>query len=146
MRERARFLKVPGLALKIFGWPHSCPFRKRSVPFFDPLLKSFLFSKKERKSQPRVEPGPRTQTFRILISPYYYITTPTYQNSEKLSTYTSNLAFLTVTSITGDPSAFHNLVTYIQLGLQLRSFQEYSKMYYFPYCNLIQGIYYTHHD
>ena len=34
----------------------------------------------------------------------------------------------------------------LTVGLQYRSFPDYSKMCYLPYCSLIQGIYYIHHD
>ena len=70
------------------------------------LLKVFLLLRKKIATQGR------TQTFCILISlPYHsdYTTTPTRQNTGELSTYTSKLSFLTVTSITGDPSPFHNI-------------------------------------
>ena len=56
-----------------------------------------------------VQPEPRTRTFRIPISlPYHYSTTTTAKGPKNSSTYTSKLSFLTVTSITGDPSPFRN--------------------------------------
>ena len=55
-------------------------FPKRSLPclihlnHFLPVIKSVSI-KKKKESQPRVRPGPRTRTFRILISlPYQYTT------------------------------------------------------------------------
>ena len=45
-----------------------------------------------------------------------YTATPTSQNTGELSTYTSKLSFLTVTSITGDSSPFHNISRKFNLG------------------------------
>ena len=50
---------------------------------FDLLWTVFLYQR-ERKSQPKVKPGPQTRTICILISlPYHYTTTPIRQNAEK---------------------------------------------------------------
>ena len=93
---------------------HSCPFRKRSLPFlikttrkfFYLLLRVFLLKRKKIA----IKPGPRAQTFCILNSLPYLTTLPNQlaKIPKKLSTYTSKLSFRTVTSITGDPSPFHN--------------------------------------
>ena len=51
---------------------HSWPFRERSPPFLRQLENVWTVIEsvpsKERKSQPSVKPGPRTGTFRTLIS------------------------------------------------------------------------------
>ena len=75
----------------------SCPFRKQSLPFSRNFIGIFL-----NDSKSDLEPGPRT-----CASPLTTIPKPT-KIPKNLSTYTSKLSFLTVTSVTGDPSPFQN--------------------------------------
>ena len=88
-------------------------------------------------SQPRVERGPR-----ILISLFdHYTTTPTHNTPKNLSTnLTSKLSFLTVTSITGDPSTFHNFFsTWASTSFFLKDYSKHTR--YLAYCNFIQETY-----
>ena len=65
---------------------------------------------------------------------------------KKFSTYTSKLSFITVTSITGDPSPFHNFKPKFNLGLNF-AISMTIKNRNICLINLIQGIYSDiHHD
>ena len=84
---------------------------------FDLLLRVILL--KERRSQPaRVKPGREPGSFVCSYLPFS--TLPLHYH-------------------TYPPT---ELIHQFQLGLQSSSFCDYSKTYYFPYCNLILGIYY----
>ena len=65
---------------------------------------------------------------------------------KKFSTYTSKLSFITVTSITGDPSPFHNFKPKFNLGFNF-VISMTIKNRNICLINLIQGIYSViHHD
>ena len=53
---------------------------------------------------------------------------------------------LTATSMTGDPSPFHNFQSKFNLSFNVFLSKTIQKTYYFLYFNLIQGIYHIYHD
>ena len=69
-----------------------------------------MFLWKRKKIATLVQTRPLTRTLRILISLPYHYTTPTdpAKIPKNLSKHTNKLSFLSVTSITGDPSPFVN--------------------------------------
>ena len=100
----SRFSCVATVVLFVSGRCHF--YIKTTRKFFYLLLRVFLLKRKKIA----IKPGPRAQTFCILNSLPYLTTLPNQlaKIPKKLSTYTSKLSFRTVTSITGDPSPFHN--------------------------------------
>ena len=75
---------------------------------------------------------------KIKVKGYHRTTTPTRQKLK--------LSFSTDTSITVDPSLFHNLYGNFKLGFKVVLSETIQKRIICLICNLIQGKYYIYHD
>ena len=108
---------------------------------FDLLLKWFLLKGKKIATQARTwTSNPDLSYSNLSPLPLHYLTDPQ-KNVIHWQTVFLNCY---INQVTLALSIIFNVN--LTVGLQYRSFQDYSKTYYLPYCSLIQGICYIHHD